>query len=111
LHIRPDRCVEDPVGVPTVWPPADRGWAGDGPADGGPLLLGVMISLVSSSPSWALLELAILFWLLFMSCRRVLDDGLNPLAYICVGGLEVEESRVLERLPLMAGRDIVAKAL
>ena len=71
------------------------------------MLLGVMISFVSSSPS-CLIELAKLLWLLVMSCMYVL--GLAPLVYICVGGPEVEESIVLVRLPLMAGRDMELKA-
>ena len=105
MHIRPERCVdeEDP-GVPIVAPPAVRdGCAGDGPADGGPLLLGVIMSLVSSSPS-CLLELAILFWLLLM-----FDAGLKLLTYI--GAPEVVESMVLVRLPPTAGRDIEANSL
>ena len=93
--------------MPTVWPPAGRGWAGEGPADGGPLLLGVIISLVSSSPS-CLLELAKLLWLLVMSCPYALC--LDPPVYIWVGGPDVEESIVLVRLPLMAARDMEEKA-
>jgi hypothetical protein len=71
LHMRPERCCDEPVGVPTVFPllpPAERGWAGEGPADGGPLLLGVKTSFVSSSAS-CLFELAMLLWLLLASAR------------------------------------------
>jgi len=109
--MRPDRCCEEePPGVPDAAPPEDLGWAGDGPADGGPLLLGVKMSLVSSSPS-CLLEEAALLWVLFILARYVDEAGLNPLAYICVSVAEIEESIVLVRLPLMAGRDIEANGL
>jgi hypothetical protein len=109
LHIRPERCVEeDEPGVPIVALPPGRGCAGDGPADGGPLLLGVMISLGSSSPS-CLFELAILPWLLLMSAIYVFEVDLKLLAYI--GVPEVVESMVLVRLPLTAGRDIEPKGL
>ena len=90
----PERCVDDPTGVPS-----ERGWAGDGPAEGGPLLFGVKISLVSSSS--VLLELAMLLWLL------VISTGLYPPIYICVVGPDVDESIVLVRLPLLAVRDMV----
>jgi hypothetical protein len=49
LHMSPDKWVDEPPGVPTLASPAERGCAGEGAADGGPALLGVMISLVSSS--------------------------------------------------------------
>lgn len=71
------------------------------------MLLGVIISFVSSSPS-VLLELAKLLWLLVISCMYVL--GLEPPVYICVGCPEVDESMVLVRLPLIAGRDIEENA-
>lgn len=90
--MRPDRCCDEPPGVPTTAPPADLGWAGEGPAEGGPLLLGVIISLLSSSPS-------------------CLPSGIleNPPAY-CVEVTEVDESMVLVLLPLIADRDIEVKA-
>jgi hypothetical protein len=40
----------------------------------------------------------------------VVDGALKPLAYICVAVAELVESMVLVRLPLIAGRDIEAKA-
>ena len=39
-----------------------------------------------------------------------MDGALNPVAYICVAVAELVESMVLVRLPLIAGRDIEAKA-
>jgi hypothetical protein len=48
---------------------------------------------------------------LFILARYVDEAGLKPLAYICVSMAEIEESIVLVRLPLMAGRDIDANGL
>lgn len=94
----PERWVDEPPGVPSEFP-TGRGWAGDGPAEGGPLLFGVMISLVSSSS--VRLELAMLLWL------PVISIGLWPPTYICAPGPDVDESMVLVRLPLLADRDMV----
>jgi hypothetical protein len=51
-----------------------------------------------------------LLWLLFISVRYVFDGALYPLEYICVAVAELVESMVLVRLPLIAGRDMEAKA-
>jgi len=101
----PERCVEDPPGVPTVCPGfrCCEGPAGEGPADNGPLLLGVKMSLVSSSPSLICCPL----WFVFMSAKYVCDAGLYPAAYSCVPGAAVFESIVLVRLPPIPDLDML----
>ncbi len=84
-------------------PPADRGpaTAGDGPAEAGPVLLGVIRSFVSSasSPSILLDVLAKLLWPSFTSDCCGPSDNLEPPSCVCRRGTDVDESIVLVRLP------------